>query len=43
MVRREQQRGWAKALVRPGVDARMALAGVLGMSAEELRVRDRAE
>src|SRR5271169_4635395 len=33
---------WSKALVRHGADARLALAAVLGLPAEDIRVRDRA-
>jgi len=36
------QRGrWSKALVRHAADPRVALAGVLGVPAEDIRVRDR--
>jgi hypothetical protein len=34
---------WSKALVRHGADPRAALAGVLGVPTEDIRVRDRAE
>jgi hypothetical protein len=34
------QTSWSKALVRHGVDARVALAGVRGVSAEEIVVRE---
>jgi hypothetical protein len=34
------QTSWSKALVRHGADARLALAGVLGLPAEDIRVRD---
>jgi len=34
-----RQRRWSKALVRHGADAREALAAVLGMPAEDIRVR----
>ena len=34
---------WSKALVRHGADLAMALAGVLGVSAEDLLVRGRGE
>jgi hypothetical protein len=34
------QRRWSKALVRHGADAQAALAGVLGVSAEDIRVKD---
>jgi hypothetical protein len=37
------QKGWSKALVRHGVDARVALAEVLGVPAEDIRVRRRPE
>ena len=37
------QTSWSKALVRHGVDAGEALAGVLGVTAEEIVVRDRPE
>jgi hypothetical protein len=37
------QTSWSKALVRHGVDARVALAGVLGVRAKEIRVKDRPE
>jgi hypothetical protein len=35
------QTRWSKALVRHGADARVALATVLGVPAEDIRVRDR--
>jgi hypothetical protein len=42
--RRAGRRGrWSKALVRHGADPRVALAGVLGVPAEDIRVRDRPE
>ena len=34
---------WSNALVRHGADARVALAGVLGVPAGDIRVRDRAD
>jgi hypothetical protein len=34
------QTSWSKALVRHGTDPRAALAGVLGVGAEDIRVRD---
>jgi hypothetical protein len=34
---------WSKALVRHGADPGAALAGVLGVSAEDIRVRDRSK
>ena len=37
------QTSWSRALVRHGAEAREALAGVLGVPAENVRVRDRAE
>jgi hypothetical protein len=37
------QTRWSKALVRHGADARMALADVLGVPAEDVRVRERTE
>ena len=37
------QRRWSKALVRHGADARAAIAAVLGVVAEDLVTRDRAE
>ena len=37
------QTSWSKALVRHGADARVALAEVLGVPAEDIRVRDRPE
>ena len=40
---RRQRRRWSKALVRHGTDARLALAAVLGLPAEDIRVRERAE
>jgi hypothetical protein len=36
------QRRWSKALVRHGAEARSAIAAVLGMSAEQIGVRDNA-
>lgn len=41
--RQSGQTSWSKALVRHGADARVALAGVLGVSAGDIRVRDRPE
>jgi len=42
--RRAGRRGrWTKALVRHGADPRAALAGVLGVPAEDICVRDRAD
>jgi hypothetical protein len=42
--RRARRRGrWSKALVRHGADAGVALAGVLGVPAEDIRVREGAE
>ena len=38
-----QQRGWSKALVRHGADARVALADVLGVPAKDIRSRDLRE
>jgi len=35
--------GWSKALARHGADARVALAGVLGVPAKDIWVRDRAD
>ena len=35
-----RHRRWSKALVRHGADARLALADVLGVPAEDIRVRD---
>jgi hypothetical protein len=35
------QTSWSKALVRHGANPRVALAGVLGAGAEDIRVRDR--
>jgi hypothetical protein len=35
------QTSWSKALVRHGADPGLALAGVLGVSSEDIRVRDR--
>ena len=35
------QTSWSKALVRHGADPRVALAAVLGVTAEEIRVRER--
>jgi len=37
------QTSWSKALVRHGADPALALAGVLGVAAEDVRVRDRPE
>jgi hypothetical protein len=37
------QTSWSKALVRHGSDARVALAGVLGVSAGDIWVRDRGD
>jgi broad specificity phosphatase PhoE len=37
------QTSWSKALVRHGADPRAALARVLGVAAEDIRVRDRLE
>jgi hypothetical protein len=37
------RRGWSRPLIRRGADARLVLAGVLGVGAGEIRVRDRAE
>ena len=37
------QTSWSRALVRHGADARMALADVLGVPAEDVRVRERTE
>jgi hypothetical protein len=37
------QTRWSKVLVRHGADGRLALAGVLGVSAEDIRVRERTE
>jgi hypothetical protein len=34
------QTSWSKALVRHGADPEVALAGVLGVSVEDIRVRD---
>jgi hypothetical protein len=34
------QTRWSKALVRHGAEARVALAAVLGVSAESIRVKD---
>jgi hypothetical protein len=34
---------WSKALVRHGADARLALAEVLGVAADDIRLRDRTE
>jgi hypothetical protein len=36
----KRRRRWSKALVRHGADPRAALAEVLGVSAEDIRVRD---
>jgi len=38
-----QQRGWSKALVRHGADARVALADVLGVPAKDISSRDLRE
>jgi hypothetical protein len=35
-----RQTSWSKALVRHGADARLALAAVLGLPAEDIRVRE---
>lgn len=35
------QTSWSKALVRHGADPRSALAGVLGVPADDIRIRDR--
>jgi hypothetical protein len=35
------QTSWSKAIVRHGVDPRVALAGVLWVPAEDIRIRDR--
>jgi hypothetical protein len=40
---RSGQTSWSRALVRHGAEAREALAGVLGVPAEDIRVRDRPE
>ena len=37
------QRSWSRALVRHGADARVALAGVLGIPADDIRLRDRPD
>ena len=37
------QTSWSKALVRHGADARMAIAAVLGVPAEDIGVREPAE
>jgi hypothetical protein len=37
------QTSWSKALVRHGADPRLVLAGVLGVTAGDIRVRDRPE
>jgi hypothetical protein len=34
---------WSRALVRHGADARLALAGVLGVPASDIRFRDQPE
>jgi hypothetical protein len=34
------QTSWSKALVRHGADGRQAIAGVLGLPAKDIRVRD---
>jgi hypothetical protein len=39
----KQQRRWSRALVRHGADPQMALSAVLGVAAEDIRVRDRPE
>jgi hypothetical protein len=36
-----RQKSWSKALVRHGADAGLALAEVLGLSAEDIKVRER--
>ena len=41
--RRPGQTSWSKALVRHGVDARVALGEALGVPAGDIRVRDRPE
>ena len=38
-----RQRRWSKALVRHGADWRLALAVVLGLPADDIRLRDRPE
>jgi hypothetical protein len=38
-----RQTSWSKTLVRHGADARVALAGVLGVGAEDILVRNRDE
>jgi hypothetical protein len=40
VVRQRLRRSWSKALVRHGSEARLALATVLGMPAEDIRVRE---
>jgi hypothetical protein len=37
------QTSWSKALVLYGADARQALADMLGVTAGDIRVRDRAQ
>jgi hypothetical protein len=39
----KRQRRWSTALVRHGADPRSALAGVLSVSAGDIRARDRAD
>ena len=39
----KQQRRWSRALVRHGAEAREAIAAVLGVPAEHIRVRDLTE
>ena len=38
-----RHRRWSKALVRHGADGRLAIAGVLGLPAKDIRVRDRPD
>jgi hypothetical protein len=38
-----RQRRWSKALVRHGADPGLALAGVLEVAADDIRLRDRPE
>jgi hypothetical protein len=38
-----RQRRWSRALVRHGAEAREAIAAVLGVAAEDLVTRDRAD
>jgi hypothetical protein len=38
-----RQTSWSRALVRHGADARVALAGVLGIPADDIRLRDRPD